>query len=200
MPLPSTVEELATWIELEYRRKPGSMVFAAMFADGNSATGGSDWNFGAVISLEDCDPEHLFAEIGMTISFRRRETILQRRAGYGALAVSVLLRYCFNLPSDSPPGLGLRRVGVHSLPNNAATHKLAKRLGFRLEGKQRWCRVVDVANGKVGNGQTLRKGDVSGSPGIDAHYFSMCWDEWEGHGRDVVQHILACGLRCGAKL
>ncbi len=59
---------------------------------------------------------------------------------------------------------------MHSQSDNALVQKLAES-GFRLEGIQRWCRVVDPAKGKVGNGRTIRDEDVLGLPGIDAFKF-----------------------------
>lgn len=95
------------------------------------------------------------------------------------------MQYALNLPSDlSFPGLGLRRVTWMCNSENARSLATAQRLGFRLEGTLRWL-VVVAENTPFGD--EPRKGDPIGRRGRHDLTSSLCWDDWEKGGRDLVE-------------
>lgn len=179
-PVPNTLEEMLTWFEYNIRRNPENMVFAIMFADEHR----QNWSYGAILSLTHCDPERLFAEVAMGIGFRSHTG----RNG-AAIGTSLLIRYCMNSPTDSPPGLGLRKLGWTCHAGNFPAQGLARSVGFRFESMQRWNRTAP--SGKENNRRMLRKGDPLGVPGIDDFYFVLSWDDWEADGRNIVESALS---------
>ena len=58
--------------------------------------------------------------------------------GYGAEAVAALLAHAFD-----PAGLDLHRVQANVVPDNAASLRLAARVGFRREGLARRYLEID---------------------------------------------------------
>jgi len=177
-PAPNTVEELLTWYELTFRRNPANMAYVILVVDKEGE------HFGGIISLTGSDPERLTAEISMGIGFRK----FRGKSG-SAIATALLLRYCLTSPADSPPGLGLRKVGWTAHSHNYPAQSLARAVGFRVESIQRWSRMA--LSGKKGNGKVLREGDPLGILGIDDFFYVMCWDDWEGDGRKCVEAALA---------
>lgn len=92
----------------------------------------------------------------------------------------------FTLVDGNP--LGLRRVVWQADAHNAASVRLAERMGFRLEAIQRWGRVLPVGRPiRV----EMRVGDPkTGEGGLNAAILSLCWDDWETGARDKVQLIM----------
>ncbi|KLO13242.1 hypothetical protein SCHPADRAFT_904421 [Schizopora paradoxa] len=173
----NTLEEFLSWYELAYRRNPANMAYAINVVDQDGE------HFAGIISLTSCDPERLTAEISMGIGFR------SFRGNSGStIATALLLRYCLSSATDSPPGLGLRKVGWTAHSHNYPAQALARTVGFQVESMKRWSRLA--FSGKRGNTRVLRDGDPVGIPGIDDLYYVMCWDDWEGEGRKYVQAAL----------
>jgi len=179
-PVPNTLEEMLTWFEYNIRRNPENIVFALMFADEHRQS----WSYGGILSLTHGEPERFFAEISMGIGFRSHTG----RNG-AALATALLARYCMNSATDSPPGLGLRKIGWTCHGGNYAAQGLARMLGLRVESMQRWNRLAPP--GKENNKRSLRKSDPSDVPGIDDYFLVMCFDDWEAEGRKIVEATLA---------
>ena len=112
-----------------------------------------------------------------------------QRTHIASNATGLLLGYTLNLPSESPPGLGLRRVvwQAHSL--NKASVGLAERMGFKLEGILRWERALSPRKKEMG--RTPRKGDPRRDyVGRDTALLALCWDDWEDGGRDKVKLVM----------
>ncbi|KLO13241.1 hypothetical protein SCHPADRAFT_904419 [Schizopora paradoxa] len=187
-PVPKTLEEMLAWFEYTYRRNPANMAYAVMYNDG-----AGNWTFGAFLSLIACNKETLTAECAMGINFREF-----RGGARATLSASLLLRYCFNTPTERLPGLGLRKVGWTAHSSNYPAQALARSLGFRVESMQRWNRVA--THGKKGNGRMLRKDDPLGLPGIDDFYLVMGWDDWEFEGRRLAETALSRKLIPKAKM
>ncbi|KAH9475322.1 hypothetical protein JR316_0012433 [Psilocybe cubensis] len=105
-------------------------------------------------------------------------------------AVGLLLQYCLNLPStEKPNALGLRRVFWCANSLNKPSVRTAERMGFTFEGIMRWHRVLPP--GKPGNGEAVRTGDPRAAcEGRDTAILSLCWDDWEGGQKEVVQSIM----------
>lgn len=106
----------------------------------------------------------------------------------GTHANGLLLHH---LLDPTPNGLALRRVQWQPNASNTASVNAAKRLGFRLEGVMRWAVVLPW--GKIGD--TVREGREQGeTEGRKARHTAMlalCWDDWEGGGRDYVDRLMA---------
>ncbi len=181
---PNTLEELLVYFELSFRRNPANMAFVII----DKATG----RFGGFAALVNCDAEHRSADIAMGIAFRG-----YRGTSGSVLTASLLLRYCMNLPTDSVPGLGLRRVIWTSHSSNPRSQGLARALGMRLEMEKRWSRVITPE--KASNGRMLRSDDPCDGQGVDDLFFVMCFDDWEAGGKNAVGFALAT-MRYEAKL
>ncbi|KAF9806551.1 hypothetical protein IEO21_08664 [Rhodonia placenta] len=61
-----------------------------------------------------------------------------QRMNTARTAAALLLRYCLQPPSASPPGLGFRCVQWCVHPRNGPSLRLARRLGFKDEGVVRF--------------------------------------------------------------
>ncbi len=177
-PIPKTLEDMLAFLESRTRRNPANMAFAILFRDK-----AGHWVSGGFIMLVSCNPETLSAEIATGILFDEF-----RGKSRAAGPIALILRYCFNTPTDEVAGLGLRKVGWIAEANNYASQAVALNMGLRLESMRRWNRIVP---GKKGNGKTLRKGDPLGTPGTDDFFFTMCWDDWEAYGRRLAESVFA---------
>jgi len=80
----------------------------------------------------------------------------------------LLLRFCFE-------DLHMRRVQWQAHSENLPSINAAKRLGFTLEGINRWQRVLPV--GREG---LTRPGEEN--PGRHSAMLAICWDDWEKEG------------------
>lgn len=177
-PIPKTLEDMLTWFELTFRRNPANMAYTVLYADGIG-----HWVVGGLIAMIASDAKTLTAEIAMGLTF------LNSRGKSKALeTVSLLMRYCLNVPTDKVAGLGLRKVGWTAHSSNHLAQVIPLALGFRLESLKRWNRVA--LEGKVGNGKLPRKGDPLGLHGVDDLYLVMCWDDWEADGRRAAEAFL----------
>jgi RimJ/RimL family protein N-acetyltransferase len=104
-------------------------------------------------------------------------------------STGLMLQYLLNLPSDPAfPGLGLRRVQWMCYNGNARSAALAERLGFHMEGTLRWL-LVCVEGSPIGD--EARPGDPVQRRGRHDLMYSMCWDDWESHGRATVEKQMA---------
>ena len=84
-----------------------------------------------IIGLLNASPQTASAELGYII-------LLPQFHGTSLVnhAIALLLRYCLELPSETnlPNALGLRRVQWQAHKENAASVKVAERMGFKKEG------------------------------------------------------------------
>jgi RimJ/RimL family protein N-acetyltransferase len=84
--------------------------------------------------------------------------------------------------------LGLRRVVWQADARNAASIRLAERMGFKLEAVQRWGRILPV--GRPVEIEVRIDDPKAGEGGLNAAMLSLCWDDWESGARDKVQVIM----------
>jgi RimJ/RimL family protein N-acetyltransferase len=96
-------------------------------------------------------------------------------------AAGLLLRYALDV-------LGLRRVQWTCDAGNAPSRRAAERLGFRCEGKLRWAIVLPESS-EVGDAPGAD--DEARGKGRHDQYLSVCWDEWESEGRELVEEQMA---------
>ncbi|KAF9241852.1 hypothetical protein BU15DRAFT_60748 [Melanogaster broomeanus] len=75
---------------------------------------------------------------------------------------------------------------------NAASNKVATRMGFKLEGVSRWSCLLPKVEGYPRLGNEARLDDAgNGLLGADHNEWALCWDDWEGGGRELVQRVFA---------
>jgi len=130
-------------------------------------------------------PEHLSVEIGFVVAFPRYQ-----RTHVTTNMVGSLLEYCLELPENG--GLGLRRVQWQANAQNAASIRLAQRLGFQYEGVKRWERIIPAAATKPNTaGKMPREGDPRRADyGRHTAVLGLCWDDWEDGGREKVGELM----------
>ncbi len=184
-PVIFTLEETLSFFELFLRRNPHNILFAVIDKTRPDAEhpewGGS---LAGILGLFDTSPAKLTTEIGYVVVFPEF-----RRTHVAKHMVGVLLRYLLQLPSQSPPGLGFRRVQWLAHPDNAASVGLAQRMGFKVEGRKRWMWVLP--DNLTDMGPAGREGDPAGGrSGRDWTVLSLCWDDWEGEARERVEDVL----------
>lgn len=138
-------------------------------------------SFAGVLGLYHTSNTNLSTEIAFVAIFPSFQ-----RTHVASNAVGVLLRYCLQPPSASPPGLGLRRVQWCAHERNVASVRLAERMGFRREGIIRWHWVLPEVLARDGN----KPGPNDQYPekyGRNTVLLSVCWDDWERGVRDNVR-------------
>ncbi|KAI0041556.1 acyl-CoA N-acyltransferase [Auriscalpium vulgare] len=167
----STLPEVLTFIETFARADPNVIIFAVHDRPSRALAG--------IIGLLRTSAPNLCTEIGPVIIFPAYQGTY-----VGANAVGLILNYCLELPTASPPGLGLRRVQWTANPINAPSVRAAQRLGLKMEGTMRWAMVLP--DGK--EGKQPRDGDPAGrKPGRDSVLLAICADDWEAGARAEVR-------------
>lgn len=138
-----------------------------------------------MVSYMSASAVHLSAEVGYIIILPPYQ-----RTHVTTHAVGLLL--CYALDSPEQGGLGLRRMQWLADPPNKASLAAAQRMGFQLEGVLRWNRVVHdaEARGKMHNGRERPPYGEVKDGGRDTAYLSLCWDDWLGGKREVVDELL----------
>ncbi|KAI9708928.1 MAG: hypothetical protein M1820_003622 [Bogoriella megaspora] len=155
-------------------------IFKKQLADQDEK--GSLLAFAGVLSLNNSSRVNGVAEIGHVIilpAFHRTHVTSN--------AVGLLLCYTLDPP---PGGLGLRRSVWQAHADNQASRRVASRMGYTLEGIQRFQRVMP--EGKQGNAI-----DVVGFPSViedlgpsrDTAIFAHYCDEWPGK-RDTILQVM----------
>jgi len=137
-----------------------------------------------VIGLINSSHINLVTEVGGIMIFPPFQ-----RTHISSNATGLLLEYALNLPSESPPGLGLRRVIWQANMLNKASVGLAERMGFKLEGVLRWERALPL--GKEETGRISREGDPKRDyVGRDTALLALCWDDWEDGVKRKVNLVM----------
>lgn len=178
-----TLEDFLSSMEVLARRDPANILFTILDktrpdAEHPEFGGGS---LAGVMGLFGTSDANLSSEIGGVIILPQFQ-----RTHVASNAVGILIRYCLELPSASPPGLGLRRVRWSAHAKNLASAKLAERMGFKREGILRWMHVMPeelVRDGLKVTGE----GRLSEKPGRHTLVLGVCWDDWESGVREIVQ-------------
>ncbi|KAI0367076.1 acyl-CoA N-acyltransferase [Pilatotrama ljubarskyi] len=180
-----TLADFLAWYELNIRRGPFTTCFAVIDKTRpdpeHPEWGGS---MAGIVGMFYTSPEHLHTEAGYVVVFPDFQ-----KTHIAKDMVGLLLRYVLQLPSASPPGLGLRRVKWSAHPKNIASIGLAKRMGFRPEGTAKWVWVLPDHLAK--EGWPGRIGDAcSGKAGRHSTVLALCWDDWEDGERERVEAVL----------
>lgn len=165
------------------------MVAFAIF-DKTRGKEGGEGELAGMLGYTNTSPENLSTEIAFVLVLPP-----YRHTHVTSNAVGLLMHYALDLPSplSGPGGLGLRRVVWQANAVNEASIRAAERMGFRMEGIKRWDRVFHdgLSKGKVGNGRDGRVGEGrEGDLGRDTAVLAICWDDWEGGGRERVDGVM----------
>ena len=125
--------------------------------------------YAGTIALASTDFVHATTEIGVMIfsAFQRTHVTTN--------AIGLLLQYTLDPPSAG--GLGLRRVQWKCHAENAASRRVALRMGFEFEGIARWHRTFAIGNSAEALGK--RNGTQQELPGRHTASFSIVWEEWD---------------------
>jgi RimJ/RimL family protein N-acetyltransferase len=187
--LPSTHNCLAdTLLLCERVRQDSATVAFAVIDKRTPDPNHPEWDgsMAGTLLLLKTVPMNLTTEIGWVVTFPAFQ-----RTYVTSNATGILLRYCLATPEDKPPGLGLRRVQWFANAKNLPSIKTALRLGFKLEGKLRWERIVPADWKSSGNGKAIRVGDpMPDAMSRDSTLLSFCADDWESGGRELVQELM----------
>lgn len=145
------------------RASPAECLYAII--DKSSAVG----EYAGTIALASTEPVHATTELGIMIfsAFQRTHVTTN--------AIGLLLQYTLDPPSAG--GLGLRRVEWKCHAENAASRRVALRMGFEFEGIARWHRTF--ATGSSAEALGKRNGTHGELPGRHTASFSIVWEEWD---------------------
>lgn len=130
-----------TWLERDFRPSPDTILFAVIDKTQKDPEH-PDWggSLAGIIGLLELSPSNLKVEIGVAIIIPKFQ-----RTHVASNAAGVLTTYCLQKPTDSPPGLGMRRVQWCASPKNLPSIRLATRLGMKQEGVQRYTWILPEA-------------------------------------------------------
>lgn len=175
-------QEWLTWLERDTRRNPANVYFAIIDKTRPDAThpgwGGS---LAGALGLFRCSAEHLSAEIAYVAILPAFQ-----RTHVASNAIGILLRYCLELPSASPPGLGLRRVQWCAHTKNLPSARLAERMGFKREAWIRW--PIVLPKELTRDGEKPHEDDKWPERfGRHTLMLSVCWDDWQDGVKDIAQ-------------
>ena len=177
---------IENYYEPGIRKNAGWTVFAIFDKTKQNANLNEDDTqvFAGLIGYINSSPANLATEIGLVMILPPFQ-----RTHIASNAAGLLLEYALNLPSESPSGLGLRRVVWQANTLNTASVRLAERMGFRLEGISRWQRALPPSKKEVG--RIPREGDPRRDwVGRDTTILAFCWDDWEDGGREKVNMVM----------
>jgi len=176
---PTTVEEFLGLVEM-MRAIPANVLLLIIDKTKpdpkDPEMGGS---LAGIIGLVNSSEVNLLTEIGPVIILPPFQ-----HSHVSANAIGLMMHYCLDLPSAG--GLGFRRVQWSSSPLNLASVKVAKKMGFVVEGTMRWTWVLP--EGK--EGKKTREGDPRTGAGRDSVLLATCWDDWEGGVREHVDKLM----------
>lgn len=125
------------------------------------------------VSIINTVPARLSTEIGHLLihpSFQRTHVTTN--------TVGLLLHWCFDT-------LKLRRVQWFANAKNERSIRIAKRMGFALEGILRWDRILPQHKGDIG--VVVERDGKLEPPGRHSALLAMGWDQWENELRAQVQ-------------
>ncbi|PCH40354.1 hypothetical protein WOLCODRAFT_16468 [Wolfiporia cocos MD-104 SS10] len=170
----NSLAEFLAYIEKYYRSNPEFILLAIIDKTrpdlAHPELGGG--SMAGVIALLRTSSAKLCTEIGYVLVFPAFQ-----RTHVATHATGVLLQYCLRLPSESPPGLGLRRIQWISHPKNEASLRLARRMGFKGEGTLRWTWILPE---EIADGDAPRGSDpCAPCRGLHSVVLAVCWDDWE---------------------
>ncbi|EAU85386.1 hypothetical protein CC1G_07080 [Coprinopsis cinerea okayama7 len=175
-----SLPELLTGFEYMIRRDPSSIVFAIIDRTKPNDGGNVEESIAGIIGYLNTSTRNLSTEIGPVVVLPSWQ-----RTFVSSHAIGLMLNYALNLPSEG--GLGYRRVAWTANPFNNASVRAAERMGFKIEGIQRWTWVLPL--GRDG-GKPPVDGKRGAGQGRDSTVLSVCWDDWENGTREQVARMM----------
>lgn len=129
---------------------------------------------------------HLSSEIGAIVVLPRYQ-----RSHVTSNTVGLMLQYAFTAAEEG--GMGLQRVQWHCSTANAASAKVAERMGFEKVGRIPYHMKFPLGkrHGKLGNGKPLPPGSHPDDVWRDSFYYSLSWDVWEDEAREKVEKAMS---------
>ncbi|KAI7773153.1 hypothetical protein LA080_011736 [Diaporthe eres] len=129
---------------------------------------------------------HLSSEIGAIVVLPQYQ-----RSHVTSNTVGLMLQYAFTPAEDG--GMGLQRIQWHCSTANAASAKVAERMGFEKVGMIPYHMKFPLGkrHGKLGNGKPLPPGSHPDDVWRDTCYYSLSWDVWEGEAREKVEKAMS---------
>lgn len=176
-----TLPDFLAWLESNVRRNPANTYFAVLDKTKPSAEFGNGGSLAGVFGLFHCSDAHQTAEIAWIAVLPAFQ-----RTHVASNAVGVLLKHCLELETASPPGLGLRRVQWSCHTRNVQSARIAERMGFKREGMFRFQYVLQEELAKDGEKPSEDR-KWPEKYGRNTLVLAVCWDDWEGGIRDLVQ-------------
>lgn len=181
----ATEAEFATFLQERSLGDPTFLTLAIIDKTQPPSAEDDEGALAGMMSFFDTSTVHLSTEIGYVVTlppFRRTHVTTN--------AVGLMLQYAFSAEDNG--GMGLRRVQWKANSVNAASIRVAERMGFGREGVLRWHMIFrdGVKKGKVGNGRPLPKGSRDGDVGRDTVVLGLCWDDWEEGVRQTVSELM----------
>ncbi|KAF9003944.1 acyl-CoA N-acyltransferase [Cyathus striatus] len=174
-----TLESFINFNECIIRQDPASVLFVILDKTKPNYDQDFEKSVAGAIGYVHIAPNHRSLEIGPVVVLPKFQ-----RTFVSSNAIGLMLKYALDLPPEG--GLGFRRVVWCANPFNKPSLRAAERMGFVLEGINRWTWVLplDKKGNKV-NGTERGEAD-----GRDSIVLSMCWDDWEGGVKEKVTGLM----------
>ena len=177
----ATLDEFLNWVESRIRSDPTVTLFTIFNKnlkdeenDGEKIQDDT-LSIAGIIGLLNTSPTNLSTEIGFVITLPQFQ-----RTHVTTHAIGVLLQWLFD-------DVRLRRIQWQADEVNKKSQNAAMRMGFRLEMVKRWDRALPPGK----EGSKPREGDPKPDwVGRHSAVLAICWDDWEGGGKEVVQRLM----------
>lgn len=129
---------------------------------------------------------HLSSEVGAIVVLPEYQ-----RSHVTSNAVGLMLQRAF--APETEGGMGLRRVQWHCSTANAASARVAERMGFEMVGRIPYHMKFPLGkrHGKLGNGKPLPPGSHPDDVWRDSFYYSLSWDVWEQEAREKAEKAMS---------
>lgn len=129
---------------------------------------------------------HLSSEVGAIVVLPAYQ-----RTHVTSNAVGLMLQRAFTPEAEG--GMGLRRVQWHCSTANAASARVAERMGFDMVGRIPYHMKFPLGkrHGKQGNGKPLPPGSHPDDVWRDSFYYSLSWDVWEHEAREKAEKAMS---------
>lgn len=164
---------------------PNSFAFAIIDKTRPASPEDPEGELAGTVSYVYTSAPYLSTEIGFIIILPNYQ-----RTHVASNTVGLALQYALESPEKG--GLGLRRVHWKTSTANAASARLAEKMGFQRIGATPW--HMRFAKGKerfkIGNGKELPPGSDQADLWRDTIDFSLAWDHWEACAREMTRKAM----------
>ncbi|KAJ0114170.1 gnat family [Diaporthe amygdali] len=145
-----------------------------------------DGELAGMVAYINTSKAHLSSEVGAIIVLPRYQ-----RSHVTSNTVGLMMQHGFARPEQG--GMGLQRMQWHCSTANAASARVAERMGFEKVGVIPYHMKFPLGRryGKQGNGKPLPPGSHPDDVWRDTFYYSMSWDVWESEAREKVEKVMS---------